>query len=114
MLKSKDQMLSVFKEFHARAERFNMHNAKPVASALPADCKLNASQCLKTEKDKVEMRRVSYASTVGSLMYVMVCTRPDIVFVIAMIASRYMSNPGKDHWASIKWIVKYLKGSSSV
>ena len=83
MLKSKDQMLSVFKEFHARAERFNMHNAKPVASALPADCKLNASQCLKTEKDKVEMRRVPYALVVGSVMYAML----DIAFFVGISAA---------------------------
>ena len=53
-------------------------NAKSVGSPLMVNCKLNSGQCPKTEKDKVEMRRVSYASTVGSLMYVMVSTRLDI------------------------------------
>ena len=63
-------------------QRFNMFNAKSVGAPLPVNCKLNSGQCLKTEKDKAEMRRVSYASAVGSLMYAMVCTRPDIAFAV--------------------------------
>ena len=63
-------------------ERFNMSEAKPVGSALPANCKLNARQCLNGEKDKVEIRKVPYASTVGSLMYAMVCMRPSIAFAV--------------------------------
>ena len=59
------------------------------------------------------MRRVPYASAVGSLMYAMVCTRPDIAFAVGTV-SRYMSNPGKEHWAAVKWILRYLKGTSSV
>ena len=61
-------------------QRFNMHNAKSVGSPLSVNCKLNLGQCPKIQKDKVEMRRVPYASDVGSLMYVMVCSRPDIAF----------------------------------
>jgi ATP-binding cassette subfamily B (MDR/TAP) protein 1 len=94
-------------------QKFNMFNAKSVGSPLPADCRLNSGQCPKSEKDKAEMRRVPYASAVGSLMYAMVCTRPDIAFVVGTV-SRYMSNPGKEHWAAIKWILRYLKGTSNV
>ena len=53
------------------------------------------------------MRRVSYASAVGSLMYAMLCTRPDICFVIGMV-SIYQSNPGPMHWTAVKHIFKYL------
>ena len=42
------------------------------------------------------MRRVLYASTVGSLMYDMVCTRPDIAYAVGVV-SRFLSNPGKLH-----------------
>ena len=63
-------------------QRFNMYNTKSVGSPLLVNCKLNSGQCLKIEKDKAEMRRVSYASAVGSLMYAMVYTRPDIAFVV--------------------------------
>ena len=94
-------------------QRFNMCDAKSVGSPLPMDCKLNSGQCPKSEKDKAEMRRVSYASAVGSLMYAMVCTRPDIAFAVGTV-SRYMGNPGREHWEAVKWILRYLKGTSNV
>ena len=59
------------------------------------------------------MRRVSYALTIGSLMYVMVYTRPDIAFDVGIV-SRYMSNPGMQHWAVVKWILRYRRGTPSV
>ncbi|KAL6326013.1 hypothetical protein AAG906_038505 [Vitis piasezkii] len=63
------------------------------------------------EKEKKEMRKVPYASAVGSLMYAMVCTRPDIAHVVGVV-SRLLSNPGKEHRATVKWILKYLRGTS--
>ena len=46
------------------------------------------------------MAKVPYASTVGNLMYAMVCIRPDIAHAVGVV-SRYMSNPGKEHWKAI-------------
>jgi ATP-binding cassette subfamily B (MDR/TAP) protein 1 len=54
---------------------------------------------------------VPYSSAVGSLMYAMVCTRPDIAHAVGMV-SRFLSNPGKEHWEAVKWILRYLKGTS--
>ena len=54
------------------------------------------------------MREIPYASAVGSLMYVMLCTRPDICFVVGMV-SRYQSDPGEEHWTAVKHIFKYLR-----
>jgi ATP-binding cassette subfamily B (MDR/TAP) protein 1 len=56
------------------------------------------------------MDKIPYASTIGSLMYDMVCTRPDIAYTVGVV-SRYMSNPGKQHWEAVKWIMRYLKSS---
>ena len=58
------------------------------------------------------MSMVPYASTVGSLKYAMVCTRPYIVHVVGVV-SRYMSHLGIEHWNAVKWILKYLRGTSS-
>ena len=58
------------------------------------------------------MSKVPYASTVGSLMYTMVCTRPDIGYVVAVV-SQFMSNPGREHWALVKWILQYLRGTTN-
>ena len=56
-------------------------------------------------------RYMPYASVIGSLMYAMVCTRLDIAHVVGVV-SRFMSRPGKQHWEAVKWILRYLKGSS--
>ena len=58
------------------------------------------------------MSKVPYASTIGFLMYVMVCTRPNIVHVVGVV-SRYMSHSGLEHWNVVKWILRYLRGTSS-
>ena len=56
---------------------------------------------------------ISYSSVVGSLMYAMVCTTPDIAHAIGVV-SRFMENPGKEHWEEVKWIFKYLRGTSKL
>ncbi|GJZ29607.1 hypothetical protein Tco_0574254 [Tanacetum coccineum] len=59
------------------------------------------------------MSKVPYANAVGSLMYLMVCTRPDIAYAVSVV-SRYLANPGKNHWEAVKWILKYLRGTANV
>jgi hypothetical protein len=59
------------------------------------------------------MAQVPYASAVGSLMYAMVCTRPDIAQAVGVV-SRYMANPGREHWQAVKWILRYLRGTCGV
>ena len=59
---------------------------------------LHSCQCLRTERDKVEMWRVLYASTVESLIYVMVYTRSDIAFTVGTV-SPYISNLGVENQA---------------
>ena len=54
------------------------------------------------------MNKISYASAIGSLMYVMLCTQPDIALAMS-VASRYQMNPGEEHWIAIKNIFKYLR-----
>jgi len=58
------------------------------------------------------MYKVPYASTVGSLMYAMVCTKPDIAHAVGVVR-RYMKNIGKEHWMAVKWILRYLRGTTN-
>jgi hypothetical protein len=58
------------------------------------------------------MSRVPYSSPVGSLMYAMVCTRPDIAHAVGVVR-RYMNNLGKEHWEAVKWILRYLRGTAT-
>ncbi|XP_059633008.1 secreted RxLR effector protein 161-like [Cornus florida] len=56
------------------------------------------------------MEVIPYASAVGCLMYVQVCTRPDIAFAVGMLG-RYQSNLGMDHWRAAKKVMRYLQGT---
>jgi hypothetical protein len=92
-------------------ERFRMKNAKPVSTHLASHFKLTKEMCPKTQEEIEYMSMVPYSSTIGSLMYVMVCTRPDISHAMGVV-SRYMNNVGKEHWEELKWILSYLKGTA--
>jgi len=91
---------------------FNMKNTKPVSTPFASHFKLSKEMCLKTQEDMDYMSKIPYASTVGSLMYAMVCTRLDIAHAVGVV-SRYMNNLGKEHWMEVKWILRYLKGTTN-
>jgi hypothetical protein len=93
-------------------ERFRMQNPKPVSTPLVNHLKLTKDMCPKTHEEIKYMSRVPYSSAVGSLMYVMVCTRPDISHAVGVV-SGYMNNQGKEHWLVVKWILKYLRGTTT-
>ena len=61
-----------------------------------------------TIEDREKMKVIPYASTIGSIMYAMLCTRPDVCLAISL-AGGCQSNPGVDHWTVVKNILKYLK-----
>ena len=92
--------------------RFNMNEAKLVSTLLGSHFKLSKEQSPKTEEERDYMSKVPYALAIGNLMYAMVCTRPDIAHAMGVV-SRYMSRPGKQHWEAVKWILRYLRGSSN-
>lgn len=91
-------------------DKFNMADSKGVWTPMPAHFKLSATQCLTDAVEKGKMSCVPYEQAVGSLMYLMVCTRPDIALAMRKM-SMYMSNPGKVHWEAVKWILRYLKST---
>ena len=68
---------------------FNMHDAKYVSTPIAPHFKLSALQCLSTHGDIEYMSRVPYSSDVSSLMYAMVCSRPDLSYAMSLI-TRYM------------------------
>ncbi|KAL5825678.1 hypothetical protein ACOSQ3_021741 [Xanthoceras sorbifolium] len=92
--------------------RFNMQDAKPVSTPLGIHFRLSKEQSPKTDEERTHMAKVPYASAIGSLMYAMVCTRPDIAQAVGAV-SRYMNNPGKIHWEAVKWILRYLRGTTN-
>ncbi|KAK0577227.1 hypothetical protein LWI29_029806 [Acer saccharum] len=88
--------------------RFSMQDSKKGMLPFRHGIKLSKEQVPKNEHEEQFMSRVPYASAVGSLMYAMLCTRPDICFAVGIV-SRFQSKPGPDHWTAVKHIFKYLK-----
>ena len=74
--------------------KFNMNEAKPISTPLGNHCGLSKDQSLKMEQEIDHMSKVPYASTIGGLMYAMVCTRPNIAHAMGVV-SRYISRPEK-------------------
>jgi len=73
-------------------ERFNMAEERPITTLLVGHFKSSSKHCPQLPE---EMSRVPYASAVGSLMYDLVCTRPDLAYAISIV-SRFISNLGSN------------------
>ncbi|KAL9811853.1 putative RNA-directed DNA polymerase [Arabidopsis thaliana] len=91
-------------------DRFHMSEAKGVSTPMGAHFKLAS---VTSEEECVDTEKVPYASAIGSIMYAMVGTRPDVAQAIGVL-SRFMGNPGKVHWTAVKWLLRYLKNSSDL
>ncbi|RVW74899.1 Retrovirus-related Pol polyprotein from transposon TNT 1-94 [Vitis vinifera] len=74
--------------------------------------RFNLNQCPKSDLKMEHIKNIPYASIVERLMYAQVCTRPDIAFVVGMLG-RYQSNPGLDHWRTVKKVMRYLQGTKN-
>ena len=90
-------------------KRFRMKDCSPSVAPIVKGDRLNLNQCPKNDFEKEQMKNIPYASVVSSIIYVQVCTRLDIVFVVSMFG-RYQSNPGMDHWRAAKKVLRYLQG----
>ncbi|KAL0374208.1 UNVERIFIED_CONTAM: Retrovirus-related Pol polyprotein from transposon TNT 1-94 [Sesamum radiatum] len=91
-------------------EKFSMTNSKPASVPLAAHFQLCKDQSPKTDSEKEKMKNIPYSNAIGSVMYLMVSTRPDIAYAVSCL-SRYMSNPGSPYWEALKWLLRCLKGS---
>ena len=90
-------------------EKFRMNNCNPRTVPADPNSRLSASMSPKTESDRAVMKKVPYRQAVGSLMYLMVMTRPDIAFALSQ-AAQHCENPGMPHWKAVKGIMAYLAG----
>ena len=90
-------------------ERFQMQTCKPVNTPLRKGSTLSLSMYPQTLQEKEKMARIVYSTVVGSLMYAMMCTQPDICHAIGLV-SRFQANPIFTYWKAVKQISRYLKG----
>jgi hypothetical protein len=85
--------------------RFGFMDSK--SSPTPYDPSVTLRKNKKIARDQLR-----YSQIIGSLMYLSSATRPDISFAVSKL-SRYMSNPGDDHWHTFERVLRYLKGIMS-
>jgi hypothetical protein len=82
-------------------KRFNMQDSKKCFLPISHGVSLCKSQCPSTPDEQEKMSVIPYASAIGSIMYAMLCTRPDIAYALS-VASRYQSNLGEAHGSQLK------------
>jgi hypothetical protein len=94
-------------------ERFGMLESKSERTPEVTGNKLSKQQSPTTEEQKLEMKNIPYRQAVGSLLYASIGTRPDIAHAVNSV-SRYLENPGMEHWKAVKRILRYIRGSLDV
>lgn len=91
-------------------DRFRLHDAKSSCTPGESKLKLSKTQCPVSEEEKSDMENVPYRQAVGSLMFAMMLTRPDIAYEVGQV-SKFLENPGRTHWKAVQRIIKYLIGT---
>ena len=74
---------------------------------------MSKTQSPTTTEDRERMKVIPYASTIGSIKYAMLCTRP-VVCLAMSLARGYNSDPGVDHWTAVKIILRGVRKYFSV
>jgi hypothetical protein len=93
--------------FEKVLKKFSMHVCNPTPVSIVKDDKYESFQSPRNQYEIDQMKSVTYASAVGSLMFAQVCTRTDLTFVTGML-SRYQKNPGVSHWNGIMKALRYI------
>jgi hypothetical protein len=94
-------------------KKFRMENSKKGNLPIVKGTSLSVTQGPVTQKEKSEMSNIPYASSIGSIMYPMQSTRPDVALALSLM-SRYQNNPGMSHWNVVKCILKYLRNTKDM
>jgi hypothetical protein len=87
--------------------RFGLSDAKPASVPMSASVKL-----VKEGSTSLADGGYPYRELVGSLLYLSVCTRPDISQAVGALA-RFVSAPQKEHWDAARALLRYVRGTSS-
>ena len=77
-------------------KRFGMENSKRGFMPMRDGVQISKEHLLKTPKDRALMEKIPYASAIGSIIYAMLCTRPDVAFALS-VTTRFEANPGESH-----------------
>ena len=85
-------------------QRYSMSEAKPKPTPI------SDSTRIQKDGEPLDTKLAPYSSLVGSLLYLSVCTRPDIAWATNVL-SKYLSCPTDAHWQLAKGILRYVQGT---
>ncbi|KAL0405357.1 UNVERIFIED_CONTAM: Retrovirus-related Pol polyprotein from transposon TNT 1-94 [Sesamum latifolium] len=94
-------------------QRFKMENSKRGFLLMRYGIKLSKKQSSKIDEELKRMSDIPYALVVGSIHYVVQCTKPDVAYALS-VTSRYQACAGEAHWSMVNTILKYLKRTKDV
>ena len=73
-----------------------------MSTLLAAHFRLPSTLCPESDKDIEYMSRVPYSSVVGSSVYDIVCSCPDLSHALSVVC-RFMANAGKEYWRAVQF-----------
>ena len=82
------RLLSLSQETYIKKmlKLYHMHDCKPMDTHVEKNLSLSLDMCPKTPNEKEKMSKVPYSSIVGSFMYAMMCTRPDMYYIVELVS----------------------------
>jgi hypothetical protein len=91
---------------------FHMSECNPTSTPTEVR-KVTKADCPTTQQERQEMSKIPYKSLIGALQYIALSTRPDIAYAVNQL-SRFLSDPGNQHWLGGKRVLRYLKGTAKM
>ena len=92
---------------------YGLQDLKPVSIPMDTSIRLTTAQSPLTTTEFAQMCDIPYYEAVGSLMYAALGTCLDIAFAVQTV-SRFLTKPRSTHWEAVKWIFRYLKGTTDL
>jgi hypothetical protein len=107
--KSKRTFMSQEAYIDKMVEKYDSTSEKSVRNPM-TNTKLTKDMCPTTDEEIEKMRNIPYRNLVGALLYAAMMTRADIAEAVHEL-SKFMKNPGMDHWRAAIRVLRYLKGT---
>ena len=90
--------------------KFGMDQARPASTPMAPGVALSKQQAPSTAEEIAHAKEFPYREIIGSLMYLMTSTRPDIAYAVGQL-SRFNDCHGPAHHAAAKHLLRYLRGT---
>lgn len=91
-------------------KKYNMIKCRTATTPLDPNFNVSNEDAPITEEERKLMINVPYREHIGSLLFLALYTRPDILFAATKL-SQYNSNPEKQHWQQAKHVLRYLSAT---